>query len=72
MQAVIPLEHMSIEEKLAAIEVIWASLTQCPEDAPSPDWHKVVLEEREKHVAEGISQFFGLQEAKKAMREKLL
>ena len=72
MQVVLPLEHMSIEEKLAAIEMIWTSLAQHPDDTPSPAWHEALLEDRERSATKGSSQFLELAEAKKVVREKLL
>jgi len=71
MPVAIPLEQMSVEEKLAAIETIWADLSRAPEAVPSPAWHGDALRAREKSAAEGRSRFLGLAEAKKALRERL-
>ena len=67
----IPLEQMSIEDKLQAIEVIWADLAGAPENIPSPSWHAGVLRAREKRISEGTSNFLDIAEAKKAVRELL-
>lgn len=67
----IPLEQMSVEDKLQAIEEIWADLVDTPEDIPSPSWHADVLRAREKRISEGTSQFLDIAEAKKAVREQL-
>lgn len=67
----IPLEQMSIEEKLLAIEEIWADLAGTPENIPSPSWHADVLYAREKRISEGKSQFLDIAEAKKAVRDQL-
>ena len=71
MQLNIPLEHMSVEEKLQAIEEIWTDLASIPENIPSPIWHTKVLREREEHILEGTSQFMDIAEAKKAVRKQL-
>jgi hypothetical protein len=71
MQFSIPLEQMSVEEKLQAIGEIWADLAQTPENIPSPSWHADVLRAREKRISEGTSHFLDIDEAKKAVREQL-
>ncbi len=67
----IPLEQMSVEDKLQAIEEIWANLAGSPENIPSPSWHADVLRTREKRISEGGSRFLDIAEAKKAVREQL-
>ena len=67
----IPLEQMSVEDKLQGIEELWSNLTDAPENVPSPSWHKDVLQAREKRISEGKSQFLDIAEAKKAVGEYL-
>jgi hypothetical protein len=67
----IPLEQMSVEDKLQAIEEIWADLAGTPESIPSPSWHGDVLRAREKRISEGRSHFLDIAQAKKAVREQL-
>ena len=43
MHLTIPLEQISVEDKLQAIEEIWADLAGTPENIPSPSWHADVL-----------------------------
>ncbi len=71
MRFSIPLEQMSVEDKLQAIEEIWADLARTPENIPSPSWHADVLRTREKRISEGTSHFLDIAEAKKAVREQL-
>jgi len=56
---------MSVEEKLQAIEEIWADLASTPENLPSPAWHTDVLQVREERIAEGRAQFLGSEKPKK-------
>jgi len=67
----IPLDQMSIEDKLQVMEVIWADLAGTPEDIPCASWHKDVLRARENRISEGISNFLDIAEAKNAVRELL-
>ncbi|AAM71825.1 MAG TPA: addiction module antitoxin RelB [Chlorobaculum sp.] len=71
MHLSIPLKQMSVEEKLQAIEEIWADLASTPANIPSPAWHADVLQVREERIAEGRAQFLDIEEAKKAVRERL-
>lgn len=71
MELVIPLEQMSIEDKLQAIEEIWSDLAAAPENVPSPSWHADVLSIREKRISEGNACFLDIADAKTAVKEKL-
>jgi hypothetical protein len=72
MHLSIPLKEMSVEEKLQAIEEIWADLSSTPETIPSPAWHADVLQVREERIVEGRAQFLDIEEAKKAVQEKII
>ena len=49
----LPLETMTLEEKLQAMEELWADLCRKDPHAISPEWHRDVLEEREAALARG-------------------
>lgn len=53
----LPLDSMTLADKLEAMEVLWAEISKKPTDLPSPDWHKEVLDERRRLVAEGKLKF---------------
>lgn len=44
----LPLDKMTTEEKLRALEEIWDSLTATPNGVPSPGWHDDILKAREE------------------------
>jgi len=44
----IPLETMSLTEKLEAMEALWADLSKTPADVPVPQWHRDILKAREE------------------------
>ncbi len=71
MQINIPLEEMSVEDKLRAMEIIWADLANTRENIPSPAWHADVLRAREQRISEGATRFMDITEAKKAVRKRL-
>ena len=51
----LPLDSMSVAEKMEAMETIWSSLCQKPGDVRSPEWHEGVLAERTRRLASGES-----------------
>jgi putative addiction module component (TIGR02574 family) len=65
MAAVINVEQMTLEEKLRAMETLWENLSRREEDVPVPQWHKDLLDERERAIKEGKAQFIDWETAKK-------
>ena len=58
------IEQMGLEERLQAMEMLWASLTHTPESVPSPDWHGTVLADRLAKIERGEGEFLTLDEVK--------
>ncbi len=71
MDMPLPLNKMTIAEKLRAIETIWEDLLRDAENVPSPVWHSDVLAAREQRIREGKSQFSDWDEAKARIRKKM-
>ena len=61
---------MGLEEELRAMEAIWADRRRQPDDIPSPDWHRDVLEAREQTRKEGSSVYDDWTVAKERIRKK--
>ena len=62
---------MTLEEKLAAMELLWEDIAHSLEAIESPDWHNEVLDERRHRVAEGNAKFTDWETAKTEIRNKL-
>ncbi len=62
---------MTLHEKLAAMESLWEDLARTPETIESPAWHKDILDERQKRLATGQSQFNDWEKAKADIRSML-
>jgi putative addiction module component (TIGR02574 family) len=69
MQAVLPLDEMTVSEKLSTMETLWDDLCHRAEDIPSPAWHEDVLSKRQNLVKEGKTQFSDLEDVKKRVRK---
>lgn len=71
MAIVLPLENMTLADKMEAMELLWADLSSNPASLPSPDWHKDVLDERRRLIAAGKLRFLDWNTAIAELREEL-
>jgi len=62
--------EMTLAEKLRAMEALWDDLCRREEDVPVPQWHKDLLDERERLVQEGKAQFVDWETAKKRIADR--
>ena len=65
----LPLEKMTLAEKLQAMELLWADISRKPGELPSPAWHRDVLDERRSLVAEGKLKFLDWDTAMADLRD---
>ena len=70
VDAVLPLDQMTVEEKLTAMEAIWRSLSEHEDQVPVPDWHKQVLDERQRQIDAGGATFVSFEEMKERVRKR--
>ena len=63
--AVIQIDQMTLAEKLLAMEALWDNLCRREEDIPMLQWHKELLDERERLIRDGQAQFTGWETAKR-------
>ena len=71
MAIAIPLENMSVEEKIQVMEIIWDDLCHNADDMQSPSWHEDVLREREEALQPGAGEFIDWDLAKKIIRKEI-
>lgn len=57
-------------QKVELMEALWKSMSHRPEDVESPAWHREVLEERERALANGEIEFMEWDEAKAFIRQR--
>ena len=70
MKPIIDLDKLTRLEKLQAMEQLWADLCRDEEELESPEWHREVLEQRERDLKDGKDTFVSLEEAKRILREE--
>jgi hypothetical protein len=71
MASTLPLEKMSVEEKLQAMELLWDDLCSKAGGMSSPAWHEDVLAERQAMHERGDDQFEDWDAAKRNIRNKV-
>jgi hypothetical protein len=57
MTANLPLGEMSLEDKLEAMELLWADLSATPDQVVSPAWHRDELRRRRRQVQKDPARF---------------
>ena len=65
----LPLENMTVAEKLRVMETVWASLCSKPADVASPDWHAKVLAERARRLESGEATVSKWSDAKQRLQD---
>ncbi|MEA3240772.1 MAG: addiction module protein [Pseudomonadota bacterium] len=61
----LPLEEMSIVDKISTMEILWDDICRNSPDYPSPAWHGEILQEREENICQGKDKFEDWEEVKK-------
>jgi hypothetical protein len=63
------IEKMSLSERLEAMELLWDSISDNPENISSPAWHGEVLKKRETKVESGEAEYLTLPELKNRLKK---
>lgn len=66
-----PLDEMTLADKLEAMEKLWADISKQPNELPSPEWHREVLEERRRSVEERRVSFLDWDTAIAELKEEV-
>ncbi len=67
----IPIESLSLAEKLLLMERLWENLSKQPSNVPPSDWHGDLLAARLAAVKEGRTTFVEWEVAKERLRDRL-
>lgn len=70
MVTAIDIEHMTTEDKLRMMEELWSNLCQREDQIPVSQWHKELLDERDRLVENGQAHFVDWEAAKKQIAAK--
>jgi putative addiction module component (TIGR02574 family) len=67
----ISLSKLSFAEKLNLMEAIWEDLSRNEKHLESPDWHKEVLQDREKALKTGNAKLSDWEKAKRKIKRNI-
>jgi hypothetical protein len=70
MTADLPVDQMTVEDKLLEMEALWGSLSRDPDTVESPAWHGEVLAERVAALEREEAALLDLEDVKRRMRER--
>jgi hypothetical protein len=70
MAASLQVDRMTTQDKLRAMEELWAELSRIPETVPVPDWHREVLNLREQAVEDGEAVFSDWADARRRILDQ--
>jgi putative addiction module component (TIGR02574 family) len=65
----LPLNTMTVEEKVQLLEQVWDNLCRQSGDVRSPEWHNVVLNERKRQIEDGTMTVSPWSEAKERLQK---
>jgi hypothetical protein len=65
------IENLTISEKIGLMELLWHDISKDPENVEVPEWHRQILEERERAVANGEDEFIDFDEAMAQIRKSI-
>ena len=69
MSLELPLNTMSVGEKVQLLEQVWDNLCHQTGDVRSPEWHAAILQERQKQIKDGSMSVSSWSEAKERLRK---
>ena len=67
----LPLEEMTVTEKLQVMEELWSDLCCNQDQIPVPQWHKDILDKRGELVKQGKATFVDWKTAKKRIANRI-
>ena len=71
MKIDLPLDEMSIAEKIGMMETIWSDLSKAKRGYSPPEWHGSILKERMILAESGDVGFTDWDQAKKQIEDRL-
>lgn len=71
MAHTLPLNEMTIEEKLQMMETLWDDLSRNAPDRASPHWHDQILAQREDALERGEDQLEDWHQAREKIEKEI-
>jgi putative addiction module component (TIGR02574 family) len=65
------IKQMTLPEKLELLEAVWSEIASDPDQVEVPQWHKDLLDERQRAFEEGRIKAIDWEEAKKQIEKAI-
>ena len=65
------IRQLSLKDKLALFESLWAEISADPNQVEVPEWHKALLDSREEALQRGDAKVLEWEEAKRQIDQKV-
>lgn len=72
VQTIPAIEDMTAAQRVELMEELWKVMSRTPEEVEPPDWHRQILEERERALASGEIEYMDWEEAKVYIRQRTI
>ncbi|MHC4873162.1 MAG: addiction module protein [Planctomycetota bacterium] len=69
MGVILPIDKMSTEDRIKAMEELWDALSHEEKELESPDWHKDILNARREKIESGSAKFITIEDLKKQFKK---
>jgi RNAse (barnase) inhibitor barstar len=70
MQGAVDFKQMTTSDKLRLLDALWDELRTNEQDVPVQDWHRQILDERERQINEGKAAFSDWETARKRIAKR--
>ena len=71
MKVTLPLDEMSVAEKIGMMETIWSDLSKAEQNYSPPEWHGSILKERLRLERSGEVGFTDWEQTKKQIEDRV-
>ncbi|QIF05797.1 addiction module protein [Roseimicrobium sp. ORNL1] len=65
------IKQMTLPEKLELLEAVWSEIASDPDQVEVPQWHKDILDERQRAFEEGRDKAIDWEEAKRQIEKAI-
>jgi hypothetical protein len=70
VETTVDLDQMTVTEKIRLMELLWRDISKKPEDVEVTDRHRKILEERDRALANGETEFIDFEDAVAEIRRR--
>ena len=66
----IDIAQMTVTDKIRLMELLWRDISKDPHNVEVPDWQRKILEDRDRALANGETEFIDFEDAVAEIRQR--